>query len=119
HAFFIDIGAKEPRAVRLERLQSLLGGEFGSLAPALDHDASAFGIHGDDQALAADGARQSRQQLRVDAGAMEGRRPHDDLVRALSTDRQRPPTRQTARDASSLTSSSFDPLPMAASRSIT
>ena len=68
HAFLVDIGAEEAGAVGLERREHFFGGEVGGFLPAFDHDAAAFGIERDDQALAAHGVAQGGEKLVIDAG---------------------------------------------------
>src|ERR1019366_8836917 len=69
HSFLIHIGAQKARAIRFERVENLFGGETGGLSPALHHDAAAFGIERDEDAVAADGFAQGLQEWLVDGWA--------------------------------------------------
>ena len=66
HAFLIHVGAQETGAVRFERMEHLFRGETGGFAPALHDDAAVLGIERDENALAADGVAQRREDA-IDA----------------------------------------------------
>ena len=47
HAFFVDIGAQEAAAIRLQPLDHFFGREIGRLLPALDDDLAVLRIERD------------------------------------------------------------------------